>query len=66
MQALDVTREDAKLRERYGKGSSDPITDAAPDWNILVAQQFLHCAGIVPVGAPTPASRGEDGCPGLD
>jgi uncharacterized protein (DUF1501 family) len=44
--ALDVTQEDPKVRERYGKGSSAPITDAAPDWN----DQFLVARRLVEAG----------------
>lgn len=46
VKALDVTLEDPKLRERYGKGSSAPITDAAPDWN----DQFLVARRLVEAG----------------
>jgi hypothetical protein len=46
VKALDVTREDPKLRERYGKGSPDPITDAGPDWN----DQFLAARRLVEAG----------------
>jgi hypothetical protein len=46
VKALDVTLEDPKVRERYGKGSPDPITDAAPDWN----DQFLVARRLVEAG----------------
>lgn len=46
VKALDVTQEDLKLRERYGKGSSSPITDAGPDWN----DQFLVARRLVEAG----------------
>ena len=46
VKALDVTQEDEKLRERYGKGSSAPITDAGPDWN----DQFLVARRLVEAG----------------
>jgi hypothetical protein len=46
VKALDVTQEDPKLRERYGKGSPQPITDAAPDWN----DQFLVARRLVEAG----------------
>lgn len=46
VKALDVTQEDPKLRERYGKGSSDAITDAGPDWN----DQFLVARRLVEAG----------------
>jgi len=44
--ALDVTQEDPKVRERYGKGSAAAITDAAPDWN----DQFLVARRLVEAG----------------
>jgi uncharacterized protein (DUF1501 family) len=44
--ALDVTQEDPKVRDRYGKGSSAAITDAAPDWN----DQFLVARRLVEAG----------------
>lgn len=44
--ALDVTKEDPKLRERYGKGSPSAITDAGPDWN----DQFLVARRLVEAG----------------
>ena len=45
--ALDVTKEDPKLRDRYGRGSSSAITDAAPDWmdQFLVARRLVE-AGV--------------------
>lgn len=46
VKALDVTQEDPKLRDRYGKGSPDPITDAGPDWN----DQFLVARRLVEAG----------------
>jgi hypothetical protein len=46
VKALDVTQEDPKLRDRYGKGSSQPITDAGPDWN----DQFLVARRLVEAG----------------
>lgn len=46
LDALDVTKEDPKLRERYGKGSGDAITDAGPDWN----DQFLAARRLVEAG----------------
>ncbi|MFN3650527.1 MAG: DUF1501 domain-containing protein [Armatimonadota bacterium] len=46
VKALDVTLEDPKVRERYGKGSPQPITDAAPDWN----DQFLAARRLVEAG----------------
>lgn len=46
VKALDVTQEDAKLRDRYGRGSSDAITDAGPNWN----DQFLVARRLVEAG----------------
>jgi hypothetical protein len=46
VKALDVTLEDPKLRERYGKGSPTAITDAGPDWN----DQFLAARRLVEAG----------------
>jgi uncharacterized protein (DUF1501 family) len=46
VRALDVTREDAKVRDRYGRGSSEAITDAGPDWN----DQFLVARRLVEAG----------------
>jgi hypothetical protein len=46
IKALDVTQEDPKLRERYGKGSPAAITDAGPDWN----DQFLVARRLVEAG----------------
>ena len=43
---LDVTQEDPKLRDRYGRGSSAAITDAGPDWN----DQFLVARRLVEAG----------------
>jgi len=46
VKALDVTLEDPKLRDRYGRGSSAAITDAGPDWN----DQFLVARRLVEAG----------------
>jgi len=46
VRALDVAQEDAKVRDRYGRGSSAPITDAGPDWN----DQFLVARRLVEAG----------------
>jgi hypothetical protein len=46
VKALDVTQEDPKLRDRYGRGSSAAITDAGPDWN----DQFLVARRLVEAG----------------
>lgn len=45
--ALDVTKEDPKVRERYGYGSPINIDDAAPMWN----DQFLVARRLVEAGA---------------
>jgi uncharacterized protein DUF1501 len=46
VKALDVSSEDPKVRDRYGRGSSQAITDAAPDWN----DQFLAARRLVEAG----------------
>lgn len=45
--ALDVTREDPQVRERYGKGSPKHQGDGAPLWNdqLLVARRLIE-AGV--------------------
>ena len=45
--ALDVTREDPKIRERYGLGSSKHLGDGAPMWNdqLLAARRLVE-AGV--------------------
>ncbi len=45
--ALDVEKEDPKIRERYGKGSSKHQGDGAPLWNdqLLVARRLVE-AGV--------------------
>jgi hypothetical protein len=42
--ALDVTREDPRLRERYGVGSSRHLGDGAPMWNdqLLIARRLVE------------------------
>ncbi|WZP00850.1 DUF1501 domain-containing protein [Isosphaeraceae bacterium EP7] len=42
--ALDVEREDPRLRDRYGKGVSTPLGDAAPMWNdqLLIARRLVE------------------------
>jgi hypothetical protein len=45
--ALDVTREPAALRERYGRGSPKHLGDGAPMWN----DQFLMARRLVEAGA---------------
>ena len=43
-EALDVEREDPRLRERYGKGSSTHLGDGAPMWNdqLLIARRLVE------------------------
>ena len=45
--ALDVTKEDSRLRERYGVGSSKHLGDGAPMWNdqLLAARRLVE-AGV--------------------
>ena len=45
--ALDLSREDPRLRDRYGIGSPQPLGDAAPMWN----DQFLIARRLVEAGA---------------
>ena len=45
--ALDVTKDDPKLRERYGFGSSKNVDDGGPCWN----DQFLVARRLVEAGA---------------
>jgi len=47
--ALDVTREDPKLRDRYGVGSSKHLGDGAPMWNdqLLVARRLVEAGARV-------------------
>jgi hypothetical protein len=44
--ALDVTREDPKVRERYGKGIDKPQGDASP----MIHDQFLAARRLVEAG----------------
>ncbi|HTI51987.1 MAG TPA: DUF1501 domain-containing protein [Planctomycetaceae bacterium] len=44
--ALDVTKEDPQLRERYGKGSPNHQGDGGPIWN----DQFLQARRLVEAG----------------
>ena len=46
-EALDVTKEDPKVRERYGKGANVNVDDGGPDWN----DQFLVARRLVEAGA---------------
>ena len=45
--ALDVEREDPRLRDRYGRGSSQHLGDGAPMWN----DQLLAARRLVEAGA---------------
>lgn len=45
--ALDVTREDPRVREKYGIGSSTHLGDGGPMWN----DQFLIARRLVEAGA---------------
>jgi Protein of unknown function (DUF1501) len=47
--ALDVTREDPRLRDRYGKGSPTHLGDGAPMWNdqLLVARRLVEAGARV-------------------
>jgi Protein of unknown function (DUF1501) len=42
--ALDITREDPKLRDRYGLGSPKHLGDGAPMWNdqLLIARRLVE------------------------
>lgn len=42
--ALDVEREDPKIRDRYGRGSSNHLGDGAPMWNdqLLAARRLVE------------------------
>lgn len=45
--ALDLEKEDPRVRERYGYGSLDPVVDAAPMYNehVLMARRLVE-AGV--------------------
>jgi hypothetical protein len=47
--ALDVTREDPRLRDRYGKGSPKHLGDGAPMWNdqLLIARRLVESGARV-------------------
>jgi hypothetical protein len=45
--ALDVTKEDPKIREWYGKGTNQNVDDGGPCWN----DQFLIARRLVEAGA---------------
>jgi uncharacterized protein (DUF1501 family) len=44
VEALDVTKESARTRERYGVGSSKHLGDGAPQWNdqLLMARRLVE------------------------
>ena len=46
VQALDLSKEDPKIRERYGKGTDKPVGDAAP----MINEQFLAARRLVEAG----------------
>lgn len=46
-EALDVTREDPKIRDEYGRGTSKNVDDGGPCWN----DQFLVARRLVQAGA---------------
>jgi hypothetical protein len=46
MEALDVTREDPRLRDRYGIGSAKNVDDGGPCWN----DQFVIARRLVEAG----------------
>ena len=47
--ALDVTREDPRLRDRYGVGSPKSLGDGAPMWNdqLLIARRLVEAGARV-------------------
>jgi uncharacterized protein (DUF1501 family) len=47
VEALDVTKEDPKVRERYGFGTSQNVDDGGPCWN----DQFVVARRLVEAGA---------------
>jgi len=46
LDALDVSKEDPKIRERYGKGSEKNVNDGPPVWN----EQVLICRRLIEAG----------------
>ncbi|MBQ17067.1 MAG: hypothetical protein CMJ65_08080 [Planctomycetaceae bacterium] len=46
LNALDVSKEDPAIRERYGKGSSKNVNDGPPVWN----EQVLICRRLIEAG----------------
>jgi hypothetical protein len=47
VEALDISKEDPKVRARYGKGSDKPVDDGGP----LLNEQFLAARRLVEAGA---------------
>jgi hypothetical protein len=47
VQALDISKEDPKIRERYGKGQDSPVGDAAP----MIHDHFIAARRLVEAGA---------------
>ncbi len=47
VEALDVTKEDPKVREKYGFGTSENVDDGGPCWN----DQFVVARRLVEAGA---------------
>jgi hypothetical protein len=47
VEALDVTKEDPRLRDRYGRGTPDNVDDGGPCW----MDQFLVARRLVEAGA---------------
>src|SRR5262249_31556387 len=47
VQALDVTKEDPKVRARYGKGRMEPVDDGGP----MINDHFLMARRLVEAGA---------------
>lgn len=47
VRAMDLSQEDPRTLERYGKGSPTPMHDASPQWN----EQFLMARRLVEAGA---------------
>jgi hypothetical protein len=46
-EAMDLSKEDPKIRELYGKGSLDPVDDGGPMWNdgLLISRRLVE-AGV--------------------
>lgn len=47
--AMDVTKEDPRVRDRYGKGSANHLGDGAPMWNdqLLIARRLVEAGARV-------------------